>query len=67
MMAKPLKEKGLVELRQFQLRVHRQYGLGRISGEDFQVLHDKVTSLMEYVEFIEEIDDRGDDLASEAS
>ncbi|QPX62599.1 hypothetical protein SEA_WOLLYPOG_47 [Arthrobacter phage Wollypog] len=62
MMAKPLKEKGLVELRAFQLRVHRQYGLGRISGNDFQNLHDRVTDLLAYVEEMEELEEQGEDL-----
>ncbi len=60
-MAKPLKEKGRDELLAFQLRVHRQYGLGRINGEDFKVLHDGVTLLMEHVMNMEEIDDKGDE------
>ena len=61
MMAKPLKEKGLEELRAFQLRVHRQYGLGRIAGEDFKALHDGVNALMEHVEAMDELDEKGDD------
>ncbi len=56
-MAKPLKEKGLEELSAFQLRVHRQYGLGRINGDDFKALHDGVTTLMDRVKNMEELDD----------
>lgn len=65
MMAKSLKEKGAEELRAFQLRVHRQYGLGRIKGDDFKFLHDNVEILLSRVEAMEEIDDmRGDESAS---
>lgn len=60
-MAKPLKEKGLEELLAFQLRVHRQYGLGRIAGEDFQTLHDGVSALIGHVKTMDEIDeDKGE-------
>jgi hypothetical protein len=65
MMAKSLKEKGVLELQAFQLRVHRQFGLGRIGATDFTVLHDGVKALLDYVEQMEEIDDmKGDEGAS---
>jgi hypothetical protein len=60
-MAKPLKEKGIEELRAFQLRVHRQYGLGRIGSDDFKSLHDMTTNLMELVDSIDELDDKADE------
>lgn len=64
-MAKSLKEKGKRELQDFQLRVHRQFGLGRIGSEDFKFLHDGVQGLLDRVESMEEIDDmKGDEGAS---
>jgi hypothetical protein len=60
-MAKPLKEKGIDELEAFRLRVHRQYGLGRISGEAFQYLHDMTANMIGYVEDMEELDEKGDE------
>ena len=64
MMAKSLKDKGVEELHAFNLRVHRQYGLGRIGGEDFKFLHDHTKLLLERLDTMEEIDDtRGDESA----
>lgn len=57
MMAKPLKEKGVEELQAFLLRVHRQYGLGRIGTEDFKALHDGTNVLLKRVASLDEIDD----------
>lgn len=62
-MAKPLKEKGVEELKAFLLRVHRQHGLGRIGSDDFKALHDRTTDLMDRVMAMEEIDDmKGDEV-----
>lgn len=64
MMAKSLKEKGVGELHAFNLRVHRQFGLGRIGTEDFKFLHDHTTLLIERIGSMEEIDDmKGDESA----
>ncbi|MFW6281960.1 MAG: hypothetical protein ACOC1O_04110 [bacterium] len=55
---KGIKEKGKKELESFRNRVFRQKGLNRISQVDFEELISKVDGLMEYVEEMEETDDK---------
>lgn len=42
-MVAPLKQRGLEELASLQNRVRRQYGLGRITREDFDYLETRLT------------------------
>lgn len=56
-MAKPLKEKGLAELRAFRQRAFRQASLERISESDFSKLNAMVNDIIQHVESMEEEDD----------
>ena len=53
-MAKPLKERGLVELRSVQRRVRRQHALGRIVPDDFRYLEKTLKALIGRIETMEE-------------
>lgn len=58
---KGLKVLGTKELERLRNRAGRQYGLGRISREDFEFLSECMNDIQQRIDAMEEVDDGSDE------